>query len=72
VSETGLVIIAAVLFLAGIVAFCVGAIYYSKAKIVHANAERLLEQTKLNHENSEAASRHAEDLLSRIQEHAVL
>lgn len=67
-----LVVVAIVFFVLGAAAFAGGAIYYTRAKVVHANAEELNATVLLNHENAIAEQRRAEHLLARIQEHAVL
>lgn len=65
-------VISAVFFVLGALAFAGAAIYYSRAKVVHAAAEELNAQVLRDHEINRAALRKGEELLAQIQEHAVL
>jgi len=68
---TALVIIAGVFFLAGLACLAGAAIYYSRAKVVHARAEEINELIVSNWQNAMASQERGEHLMARIQEHVL-
>jgi hypothetical protein len=66
-----LVIVAAAFFLFGVACMGAGAIYYFKARVVHARTEELQAEVCRNYDNAVVGQRRAEDLLARVQEHIV-
>jgi hypothetical protein len=68
---TAVVVVASVFFLLGLACLCAAAVYYSRAKVVHARADELNALVVSNWDAAMASQERGEDLMARIQEHFV-